>query len=160
MSKDLVITRTFAASRDAVWKAWTDANSLKRWWGPKGFEMVRLTVDLKPGGKMHYGMKAPNGAVMWGRFVYEEIEPEDRLSFIVSFSDEAGGITANPFNPVWPAEVMNTLELADAVEGTVLILRGSPVRATADQIKSFEDNFANLNQGFKGTLDQLAEELA
>jgi uncharacterized protein YndB with AHSA1/START domain len=160
MTKELVITRTFPASREAVWKAWTDADSLKRWWGPKGFEMVRLTLDLKPGGKMHYGMKAPNGPVMWGRFVYEEIEPGERLSFVVSFSDEAGGITANPFNPVWPLEVMNTLEFSDAVEGTTLILRGGPVRATLEQIQSFEDNFANLNQGFKGTLDQLAEELA
>jgi uncharacterized protein YndB with AHSA1/START domain len=160
MGKDLVITRTFAASRDAVWKAWTDADSLKRWWGPKGFEMVRLTLDLQPGGKMHYGMKAPNGAIIWGRFVYEEIETEERLSFIVSFSDEAGGITANPFNPVWPQEVMNTLELADAVEGTTLVLRGGPIRATADQIKAFENNFDNLNQGFKGALDQLAKELA
>ncbi len=160
MGKDLVITRTFAASRDAVWKAWTDADSLKRWWGPRGFDMVRLTLDLQPGGKMHYGMKAPNGAVMWGRFVYEEIEPEERLSFVVSFSDEAGGITANPFNPVWPLEVLNTVEFADAVEGVTVTLTGRPVRATAAQVQSFEDNFTSLNQGFKGTLDQLASELA
>lgn len=160
MSKELVITRTFAASRAAVWKAWTDADSLKRWWGPKGFEMVRLTLDLRPGGKMHYGMKAPNGAVMWGRFVYEDIAPEERLSFIVSFSDEAGDIAANPFMPTWPREVVNALELTDAVEGTTLTLRGWPVRATAEQVEAFEGHFASLNQGFKGTLDQLEEELA
>ena len=32
MNKDLIISRTFAASRAAVWRAWTDADSLKRWW--------------------------------------------------------------------------------------------------------------------------------
>ncbi|MBN8571362.1 MAG: SRPBCC domain-containing protein, partial [Ignavibacteria bacterium] len=34
---ELVITREFDAPRDMVWKAWSDAEALAQWWGPKEF---------------------------------------------------------------------------------------------------------------------------
>jgi uncharacterized protein YndB with AHSA1/START domain len=34
--KDIIIERTFDLPVTMIWKAWTDAESLKRWWGPKG----------------------------------------------------------------------------------------------------------------------------
>lgn len=36
-----VITRVVDAPRSRVWKAWTDAKELKKWWGPKGYEVIR-----------------------------------------------------------------------------------------------------------------------
>ena len=48
-------------------------------------------MDLRPGGTYHYGMKAPDGSPMWGKLVYREIVPPERIVFINSFSDEAGG---------------------------------------------------------------------
>src|SRR5450759_217771 len=35
--RELVITRIFNAPRERVWKAWTDPEQVKRWWGPKAF---------------------------------------------------------------------------------------------------------------------------
>jgi len=35
--KDLVFTRVFNAPVTQVWKAWTDAERVKKWWGPDGF---------------------------------------------------------------------------------------------------------------------------
>ena len=49
-SESLVITREFDAPRDMVFKAWTDAEHLKRWWGPAGCEVGTCKVDLRPGG--------------------------------------------------------------------------------------------------------------
>lgn len=37
--KPFVISREFDAPRDLVWKAWTEAERLKQWWGPKGFSV-------------------------------------------------------------------------------------------------------------------------
>ena len=91
-----VITRVVDAPRSRVWKAWTDAKELKKWWGPKGFEVVSTKVDLKPGGIFHYLLRSPNGQEMWGKFVYREIVPEERLVFISSFSDEDAGETRHP----------------------------------------------------------------
>ena len=57
----------------------------------------------------HYGMRGPDGSEMWGKFVYREIAPPERLVFIVSFSDENGGMTRHPMAPTWPLEMLNTL---------------------------------------------------
>ena len=63
---------------------------MKHWWGPKGFTVLSSKMDLRVGGSYHYGMKAPNGAAMWGLFKYREIVPQEKLVFINSFSDEQG----------------------------------------------------------------------
>jgi len=36
VKKEFTITRIFDASRDLVWKAWTDQTILQKWWGPRG----------------------------------------------------------------------------------------------------------------------------
>jgi uncharacterized protein YndB with AHSA1/START domain len=90
---EFYISRVFEAGRDRVWRAWTDAERLGKWWGPKDFDIVSVKLDLRPGGMCHYLLRSPDGQDMWGKFVFREIVPQERLVFIVSFSDEAGGMT-------------------------------------------------------------------
>ncbi|MGH6832455.1 MAG: SRPBCC domain-containing protein, partial [Methyloceanibacter sp.] len=47
---EFVIMRIFDAPRERVWKAWTEAERLGKWWGPKGFDIVSVKLDLRPGG--------------------------------------------------------------------------------------------------------------
>lgn len=63
--------------RERVWKAWTDVDHLKQWWGPKGFKGAHCALDLRPGGLMHYCLRAANGSEMWGKFVFREIAAPD-----------------------------------------------------------------------------------
>lgn len=55
---ELVITRQFGASRERVFRAFTDPDQLARWFGPVGFTVPRETVDLdpRPGGHQHFVM--------------------------------------------------------------------------------------------------------
>ena len=99
---DFVISRVFDAPRDLVWKTFTDPEHMRHWWGPKGFSVIASKMDLRPGGGYHYGLKAPDGAAMWGKMVYREIVAPERIVFINSFSDEAGGTTRHPMAPTWP----------------------------------------------------------
>ena len=46
---------------------------MKQWWGPKGFTVIASKMDFRVGGTYHYGMKAPDGSPMWGKFRYREI---------------------------------------------------------------------------------------
>jgi uncharacterized protein YndB with AHSA1/START domain len=52
-----VISRTFDAPRELVYKAWTEPERLTQWFGPKGFTMPACTMDLRPGGVFHYGLR-------------------------------------------------------------------------------------------------------
>lgn len=157
--EEFVITREFDAPRDLVWRAHTEVERLKVWWGPKGFTMLTARLDLRPGGMFHYGMKSADGHVMWGKFIYREIVPQERLVFVVSFSDEKGGTTRHFLSPTWPLEVLNNLTLSERGGKTTLTLRGGPINASAEERKTFHDGFASMRQGFKGTLDQLEEYL-
>ena len=100
--REFVISRVLDAPRDLVWKCFTDPEHMKQWWGPKGVKIVKSEMDLRLGGTYHYGMQTPDGSVMWGKQVYREITPKDRLVFINSFSDENGGLTRHPMAPTWP----------------------------------------------------------
>ncbi|RJG10611.1 SRPBCC domain-containing protein [Pseudomonas cavernicola] len=157
---EFVFTRTFDAPRDLVFKAWTEVDRLAQWWGPKGFKMLVSTLDLRPGGVFHYGMRAPNGQDMWGRFVYREIVAPDRLAFIVSFSDEQGGVTRHPWSPDWPLEVLSTMTFEEHSGKTTVIGRSTPFNATELEHKTFEAGYDSMQHGYSGTMDQLADYLA
>lgn len=97
---------------------------------------------------------------MWGRFVYRDIQPPERLVFVNSFADQDGNITRAPFSPTWPLEIENRLTLTEADGKTTLTLRGGPINATKEERQTFWKAQQSLRQGFAGTFDQLAAYLA
>ena len=154
------LTRTFDAPRDRVWKAWTEPERLKHWWGPKGFNTFSAKVDLKPGGIFHYGMRSPDGQTMWGKFTYREIKAPERLVFIVSFSDESGGVTRHPMAPTWPLETLSTITFAEHGGRTTITVEWMPENATEAERKVFDESHESMRNGWTGTFDQLQEYLA
>ena len=158
--KELVITREFNAPRELLFKVFTQAEHLVNWWGPKGFKMKVAKVELKPNGIFHYCMQSPDGHEMWGKFVYKEIVEPEKLVYIVSFSDEQGNTTRHPMSQTWPLETITTLTLTEENGKTKLTLFGGPYNATEEEIVTFEGALGNVQQGFKGTMDQLDAYLA
>lgn len=158
--REFVITRVFDAPRDLVWKAWSEADRLARWWGPKGCTVRVGTFDFRPGGVFHYCMQSPDGPDMWGIFVYREIVAPRRIVFINSFADAEGNPVRAPFSPTWPLEILNTLTLSEDGGKTTLTLRGGPHNATAAERETFDGARDSLRRGFTGTFDQLADDLA
>lgn len=157
--KDFVIEREFNAPLDLVWEVYTEAKHLAKWWGPVGLKMIKCDLDLRPDGVFHYGMQTPDGHTMWGKFVYKEITPKTKIVFVVSFSDEKGGFTRHPMAPNWPLEIINTVIFSEKNGKTLLTLKGHPVNSTREEDDMFYGAFEGMNQGFKGTLDQLEEYL-
>jgi len=158
--REIVATRVFDAPRALVWKAVTESERLMHWWGPKGFTMLACDVDLRPGGVFSYSMRAPNGSVMWGKWVYREIVAPERLVTVVSFTDEDGNLLRHPASATWPLEVLNTMVLTERDGKTTITIYGTPINATEEERKTFEDGRGSMKQGFTGTLDQLAAYLA
>jgi uncharacterized protein YndB with AHSA1/START domain len=155
--EEFVITRVFDTPREIVFKAWTEPERMAQWWGPKGFTMLTNKMDLRPGGIYHYGMRSPDGNEMWGKLVYREIVPPERLVFIVSFSDKDGNTLRHPASATWPLEVLNTMILTEHQGKTTVTLKGIPVNATEEERKTFEAGYKSMQQGFTGMMDQLDE---
>ncbi len=155
-----VIARSFNAPRDLVWKAWTERDRLVQWFGPKGFTMKVATLDLRPGGVFHYCMSSPDGKEMWGKFVYREIVPPERIVLVNSFSDATGGIIAHPMSPTWPREMLSTSTFTEKDGTTTLTLECKPIHATEEERKTFDAARAGMTQGWAGTFEQLDAYLA
>ena len=150
-----VVTRAFDAPRALVWKAFTETDRLAQWWGPKGFKLTHAALDLKPGGMFHYGMAAPDGKPMWGRWVFREVEPPARLVFVSSFSDPEGGIGPCPFPMDWPPEVLSEILFTEEDGRTTLHMTGLPIDATEAQQQIFQGMKPSMQMGWGGTFDQL-----
>jgi uncharacterized protein YndB with AHSA1/START domain len=158
---EFVIKRTFNAPRERVWRAWTDEKSLAKWWGPKGFDIAKVKLDLKPGGTFHYQLRSPDGQDMWGKFVFREIVPQERLVFVIGFSDAEGGSARHPLSPDWPLTWLSTVTFADAGAGkTTVTVRWVPHEATDKEKQVFEAGAESMRQGWTGTFDRLDDHLA
>ena len=154
------ISRVFDAPRDRVWKSWTEAERLKQWWGPKGFKVHTCKIDLRPGGIFHYGMTAPDGSNMWGKFTYREIKAPERLVFIVASSDAKGGVSRHPGHMSWPLETLSTVSFEEQGRRTRVIVHWIPADSATDaECKTFDEGRDGMKQGWGGTFDQFADYL-
>ena len=153
------ISRVYDAPRDLVWSCFSDAEHMRHWWGPKGISIVNAAMDFRVGGIYHYGMQSPNGAIMWGRFVFREIVAPEKIVFINSFSDETGGLTRAPFfDGKWPLEMLSVFTFdATAPARTRFTVTWSPLDASDEERAVFAANFASMNGGWSGTLEKLQD---
>ncbi|MFZ0608002.1 MAG: SRPBCC domain-containing protein [Xanthobacteraceae bacterium] len=157
---DFVIIRIFAAPRDLVWKCFTEAERMQAWFGPKGSTVIASTMDLRVGGTYHGAMRDESGRVMWAKFVYREVVAPQRLVWVHSFSDEAGGLTRHPLSPTWPLELLTTVTFEETGDGkTKLTLRWSPLNATPAEQQTFAAAREGMRGGWNGSFDRLSDYL-
>ena len=76
----LRVSRVINAAPEAVFRAWTEPEQLKRWSSPEGTKLEDAQVDLKVGGAYRLRMNTENGVVTaYG--VYKRIERPSRLEY-------------------------------------------------------------------------------
>lgn len=56
---EIVTTRIINVPRTVVFKAWSDPEHLKNWWGPSGFTNTFHEFDFREGGKWDFTMHGP-----------------------------------------------------------------------------------------------------
>jgi uncharacterized protein YndB with AHSA1/START domain len=155
-----VITRVFDAPLDLVWTAWSDAQHMQSWWGPKGCAIRVANFEFRPGGFFHYAMLFSDGPEMWGRFLFRDIQPQARIVWLNSFSNEGCGITRAPFKGAIPLEILNDVTFSEKAGKTTVTLTARPHGAADNERETFAGMFASLNEGYGGTFDKLASVLA
>ena len=140
----LVLTRTFDAPRDLVWKAWTEPERMVRWFGPRGFTSTVLKADFRPGGAYRFHMRSPEGTDHWQQGIYHEIVKPERLVSTFAWADAEG----KPTRP----ETLLTVSLAQHGGKTKLTLHQAVFESVTAR--------ALHGEGWSSSLDRLAEYLA
>jgi uncharacterized protein YndB with AHSA1/START domain len=159
MPTQIKVTHTINAPRELVFKAFTESDHLKNWWGPKGWTFDVSKSDFRSGGVFHYSQKPADGNVMWVKFVYSEIIAPEKIVYSSFFSDEEGNTARAPFHESWPMETMNTITFNEDEGKTTLTMIVVPVSPTEEEVKTFEDSKEMAQEGYAGTFDQLDEYL-
>jgi uncharacterized protein YndB with AHSA1/START domain len=85
--KPLRLSRTLRAPRALVFKAWSSAEHVKRWFPPTGFTIPEARIEVRPGGPFEVLMRSPAGEEHWARGVVKEVSPGERL--VIDFVIEA-----------------------------------------------------------------------
>ncbi|MEM8846668.1 MAG: SRPBCC domain-containing protein [Bacteroidota bacterium] len=83
--RTLTLERTFNAPIELVWEAWTQAEHIANWWGPKGMETTVLEHNFKVGGTWKYSMKMPDGSEFIADGVYSEIVYHEKIVSTANF---------------------------------------------------------------------------
>lgn len=156
---ELTMTRTLDAPRELVWKAFTEAERLRQWFGPVGMVVARCSLDLRPGGAFHYLLETPDGFKMWAKWIFREVLPPERLVFVLHFSDESGGKSRHPGAEEWPEQMLVDYQFIDLGGRTKLVLRSVSIEASAEEHQVFKDGHDSMLEGYGGTFDRLAEYL-
>ncbi|HYE63848.1 MAG TPA: SRPBCC family protein [Phycisphaerales bacterium] len=157
--RPFVITRVIQAPVELVYQLWTEREHLEQWFGPKGTRLTVSEMELRPGGRMVYRMGMADGSAHFGRWVFREITPPERLLFLVSFADERGEPVRAFFDETWPLEWLSEVTFkphAGIGGGTVVTVTWTPTNATAAERRAFEDGHASMSGGWGGTFEQLA----
>lgn len=141
----LKLSRVLRARRETVFRAWSAAEHVKRWFAPEGCAVVEAAVELRVGGRFELAMRSPDGAINWLRGSFVEIVPDARLVIDMRIDDSDG-------TPLFRA--VTELNFSDAPGGTKLDV--TQTYTLIDLSKAWM--IAGAPQGWNSTLDNLERE--
>ncbi len=107
--RDLILTRLIDVPRATLWRCWTEADLIKKWFTPPPFTVPYAEMDVRAGGKSCITMRGPDGKDIPMPGTYLEVVKNEKLVFtdayvgdwepgqnkpfmtgVISFADEAG----------------------------------------------------------------------
>jgi uncharacterized protein YndB with AHSA1/START domain len=162
--KGITIERVFDAPREMIWRAWTEPEMVKRWWGPQGFTAPSIKIDLRVGGKYVFCMHGPKGSEfdkdLYSAGVYKEIVPMEKLAVTDYFSD-AEGNKIDPavygMTPDTPAEMDVVVTFEEAEGGKTKLTIKYPRPESEEKFQAMLTS--GMVEGWNSSLDKLAESL-
>lgn len=114
------VRRILDAPIDLAWKAWSDHEMVKQWWGPEGFTAPMCRMDFREGGTTLVSMRSADFGELFNTWSYTSIVPKRRIEFVARFSDSAGN-QLEPASiglpPDVPSEVPHVITFEDLGDG-------------------------------------------
>jgi uncharacterized protein YndB with AHSA1/START domain len=135
------IERTFAATAEDVFDAWTSPEVMRRWLHPApDWETPEAEVDLRVGGRVRVVMRKPDGTEAQAHGEFTLIDRPHRLAMTWTFDDE-------PSN-----EQLIELSFSESEGSTTVLLVNTGI--STDARRDAQD------WGWRGCLEQLGRGLA
>jgi uncharacterized protein YndB with AHSA1/START domain len=130
-----------------VFKAWSTADHIRRWFAPDPCSVPEARVDMRPGGQFEVCMLVPCGVKHWVRGTFVEVTPVSRLVIDMRVTDDAGAALFAAWTEV---------DFADDLGGTRMDVVQSYTIMDASMAAGM---IAGASAGWRTTLDQLEKEV-
>ncbi len=143
----LLVSRTFHARRETVFRAWSTAEHVKNWFSPKTYSVPEAIVDMRAGGAFEVCMLSPSGQTHWSRGTFVEVTPHSRLVIDMHAADLQGRKLFRAYTEVTFTDVPGGTRM-DVVQ-TYSLLDPS---IAAPMV-------AGASEGWRTTLDKLEQEV-
>ncbi|MGH6798058.1 MAG: SRPBCC family protein [Roseiarcus sp.] len=146
----LRVSRIFSAPREMVFKAWSSADHIKRWFCPDGYSVPEAKVEMRVGGAFEVCMRSPEGMEHWTRGTFTEVVAPERLTIDHHVVDPCGG------GPLFSA--LTQVAFIDNGGGRTLmeVVQTYSVSGAAQA----EQMIKGAPEGWRQTLDKLEAEVA
>jgi uncharacterized protein YndB with AHSA1/START domain len=142
----LRLSRTLHAPRATVFKAWSSAEHVKRWFCPETFTVPVAEVEMRVGGLFNVCMRSPTGEVHWTRGTFVEVTPTTRLVIDMHAVDSAGKKLFRAYTEVDFADTLGGTRM-DVVQTYTII---DPAAAWM---------ISGAPEGWRSTLEKLEKEV-
>jgi uncharacterized protein YndB with AHSA1/START domain len=139
----LVLSREYLVAPEKVWRAWTDPEAVKRWFGPGGYDPVSLAeLDVRVGGRFRIVFGGADGEAHECTGVYREVVPGRKLVFTW----------------IWPRttperESLVTIDFKAVGRGTELVFRHERLfdeKVRDDHKRGWSETFVKLEHFLQG----------
>ncbi len=146
----LRVSRVFPAPRETLFKAWSSADHIKRWFCPDGYSVPQAKVEMRVGGAFEVCMRSPEGVEHWTRGTFTEVVVPERLAIDHHIIDPCGG------GPLFSA--LTQVAFIDNGGGRTLmeVVQSYTFPGTAEA----EQMLKGAPEGWRQTLDKLEAEVA
>ena len=91
-TQEIVITRSFDAPRELVFKAFTDADAVRQWWGPDGSETSVDRLEARPGGRWRFVERERDGNEYAFHGVFHDLQAPERIVYTFEYEGMPGHV--------------------------------------------------------------------
>lgn len=141
----LIAERSFKAEKGIVWKYYTTAELLEKWWAPVPYKAITKSFDFSEGGHWHYIMQGPEGDAHYCINDYKSITPEESFTALDAFADAEWNVKTDMPGSDWEVTFVQNGEMTDVK--VVLTCNSKEGLETLIQM--------GMKEGFNQGLDQL-----
>lgn len=141
----VLITHTFNAPREAVFKAWTDPEQLANWFAPEGCVLTYKALNINEGGQYHSCIYNESFGNCWCKGTYITVKYPEKLVLTMEVTDETGadvtpvdaGMDAD-----WPQRTTVTVLFYDRGDKTLIELHQTVSETLAKKTGAYPSWFS------------------
>jgi uncharacterized protein YndB with AHSA1/START domain len=137
---ELVLRRTFDASRERLFAAWTTPEVIREFFGPGDVTIENVEIDARPGGAYRIDFKRADGEGLTARGIYRELRSSEKIVCTWAWDED---------DPALEKETLLTIEFFDRNGQTELVLTHELFRDAQQR--------DNHKEGWSAILDKLSK---